>query len=252
MKFTKYILTHHVFTTAHLLENADSKKSSTQQLKMALASGVVERVRRGLYVSNSPVFESKMPDPYEVVVALDVDAVLSYHSALEALGVAHNVGFTCHFRSDVVRSSFSYDGVTYFPHDDKKASLTQKIRGRAFGSILCTTREQTFFDCLKHPEWSGGIEESVRSLSAFSYLDTVVLAKLALADSASMAARVGWLLDAKSTAWEVPERVLNDLHEASQGVKSKFDKRSIVAGGWSGKWNIVLPDTEKEMATWIS
>ena len=219
---------------------------------MALASGTVERVRRGLYVSNAPVFESKVPDPYEVVVALDDDAVLSYHSALEALGVAHNVSFACHFRSNVVRSSFSYDGVAYLPHDDKKAVLTQKIRGRAFGSVLCTTREQTFFDCLKHPEWSGGIEEVVRSLSAFAYVDTVVLANLALADSASMAARVGWLLDAKSTAWKVPESVLRDLLEASQGVKSKFNKRSIAAGGWSSKWSMVLPDAEEEMMAWIS
>ena len=65
------------------------------------------------------------------------------------------------------------------------------MHGRAFGSVLVTTREQTLFDCLNHPEREGGIEEAVRSLSAVPHLDAERAAALALADSASMAARTG-------------------------------------------------------------
>ena len=250
MKFTEYIHGHHVFAVEDLLEAADSRAAARQQLKEAAASGAVERVRRGLYASNSGRFAGAGVDPYEVVAALDPGAVLSYHSALEAHGAAHNVGFECRFRTQAARSPFSFRGVRYIPHSADGDALSQKMRGRAFGSILVTTREQTLFDCLKHPEWAGGIEEAVRSLSAMPYLDAGLAASLALADSASMAARVGWLLEARSDAWRVPEDVIERLREASTGTVSKLDKRAEAARGWSRAWNMRLPEPEEEVASW--
>lgn len=107
----------------------------------------------------------------------------------------------------------------------------QRERGRALESVCVTTREQTVFDCLKHPEWAGGIEEVVRYLSALPYLDASKTAKLALTDSASMAARVGWLLEAKSEEWHVPPETLDLLRAASAGVTSRLDKRALSSRG---------------------
>lgn len=252
MKFSKYIATNHVFTVDVLLQNVDSENSARKQLKLALASGAVERVRRGLYVSNAGRFEGSVADPYEIIASLDHHAVLSYHTALEALGVAHNVGFECRFRTSAVRSPFSFEGLSYLPHASDSETLTQRIRGKAFGSILCTSREQTIIDCLKHPEWSGGIEETLRSLSAFPYIDSALVARLAARDSASMAARVGWLLDAKAGRWRVPDSVLDALLQKSRGVIAKLDKRSSTSRGWSRKWGMTLPDANEEVESWIS
>lgn len=250
MKFTEYIARHHAFTTEALLAAADSRDAARQQLKEAVVTGSVERVRRGLYVSNAGRFEGDGVDPYEVVTALDPDAILSYHSALEAHGVAHNVGFECRFRTEAARSPFSFRGIRFIPHPRGDVILTQRVRGRAFGSILVTTREQTLFDCLKHPEWAGGVEEVVRSLSALPYLDANQAASLAIADSASMAARVGWLLEAKSEGWRIPADVIDRLRQASAGTVSKFDKRATATRGWSSRWNMRLPETEEEVASW--
>lgn len=251
MKFTEYIRSHHVFAVEDLLVASDSPAAARQQLKDAVSSGAVERVRRGLYASNSGRFEGAGVDPYEVVAALDAEAVLSYHSALEAHGVAHNVGFECRFRTGAARSPFAFRDVRYIPHPADAGTLNQRIRGKAFGSVLVTTREQTLFDCLKHPEWAGGIEEAVRSLSAMPYLDTERVVALALADSASMAARVGWLLEARSEAWRVPKDVLERLREASAGTVSKLDKRATTTRGWLREWNMRLPESTEEVASWV-
>ncbi len=251
MKFTEYIVSHHVFTTEALLAAADSRGAAKQQLKEAVAVGSVERIRRGLYTSNAGRFKGAGVDSYEVVAALDPDAVLSYHSALEAHGVAHNVGFECRFRTAAARSPFSFRGIRFIPHPENDDISTQRVRGRAFGSVLVTTREQTLFDCLKHPEWAGGIEEVIRSLSALPYLDAEHAASLAIADSASMAARAGWLLEAKSEEWRVPADVIDRLRQASNGTVSKLDKRTTVTMGWSSGWNMRLPETEEEIASWI-
>lgn len=251
MKFNEYISTHHVFGTEALLEEADSRSAARQQLKEATAKGAVARVRRGLYISNAPRFADSGVDPYEVVSALDPDAVLSYHSALEAHGVAHNMGFECRFRTGVAKSPFSFGSIRYIPHPAEGGVPRQRVRGRATGTVYVTTREQTVFDCLKHPEWAGGIEEAVRSLSALPYLDSGKAAGLALADSASMAARVGWLLEAKSEDWRVPPEVLDLLRSASAGVASKLDKRAPSSRGWAKGWSMCLPDTEEEVASWV-
>ena len=250
MKFSEYIHSHHVFTVEGLLAASDSRAAARQQLKKAVASGAVERVRRGLYASNSGRYEGAGVDPYEVVAALDAGAVLSYHSALEAHGVAHNVGFECRFRTDAARSPFTFHGVRYVPHPAEAGTLSQRVRGRAFGSVLVTTREQTLFDCLKHPEWAGGVEEAVRSLSALPSLDAERAASLALSDGASLAARTGWLLAARSEAWRVPEGVLERRRKASAGTVSKLDKRAAATRGWSREWNMRLPEGAEEVASW--
>lgn len=251
MKFSEYISTHHVFLTRDLLKNADSEMAAKQQLKLALASNTVERVRRGLYASNAGRFEGTGVDPYEVVTALDTNVVLSYHSALEAHGVAHNVGFECHFRTNVAKTPFTFHDVRYIPHAAKSGLMTQRIRGKAFGSVLATSREQTFVDCLKHPDWSGGIEEVVRSLSAMPYLDSVRVSDLAMAESASMAARVGWLLEEKADQWKVQDGTLDMLRSACEGVVSKLDKSSDAARGWSKEWNMRLPEEDEEVRSWF-
>lgn len=250
MKFTKYISTHPAFAVDTLLANADSRNAARQQLKGAVATGSVERVRRGLYVSNTGRFADAGVDPYVVAATLDPQATISYHSALEAHGVAHNTGFECRFRTDAARTPFSFRGIRYIPHPAEDGILTQSVRGKAFGSVLVTTREQTLFDCLKYPERSGGIEEVVRSLSAFPYLDAEKAATLALQDSASMAARAGWLLEMKSAAWRVPQNTIARLRRASAGTVSKLDKRAGETRGWSKAWNMRLPETEEEVASW--
>ena len=115
MKFTEYISTHQVFTTSSLMESMDSPSAAEEQLRLAVRTGKVERVRRGLLVSNQGRFEGVPVDPSAVVAALDGDAIVSYHSALELYGVAHNVSFSFQFRSDTTRRAFTFRGVAYEP-----------------------------------------------------------------------------------------------------------------------------------------
>lgn len=250
MKFTEYINTHHVFTVEDLFDAASSKAAAKQQLKLAMASGTVERVRRGLYVSKAGGFANKGTDPFEVIAAFDPNAILSYHSALEAHGVAHNVGFEHRFRTGEARSPFAYRDIRYVPHPVSEGVLKQRVRSRTFGSLFVTTREQTVFDCLKHPEWAGGIEEAIRSLSMLPYLDAAQAAALALSDSASMAARVGWLFQMRKDDWRVPEDVIDQLRMASAKTVSKLDKNASATRGWSKAWNMRLPEAEEEVASW--
>jgi predicted transcriptional regulator of viral defense system len=251
MKFSDYIDSHHVFTTSSLLEAMDSAGAAEEQLRRAVRSGTVERVRRGLLVSNHGRFEDAPVEQTEVVAVLDAGAVVSYHSALESHGVAHNAGFACRFRSDSVRSGFDFRGVAYRPCGPVGNARSKTMRSPA-GTYLATTREQTVVDCLGKPALAGGVEEAVRSLTAFVYLDVEELVGLAVDAGPSMASRVGWLLSAKKAEWHVGEENLSLLEGRLGPGPYRLGPASAGSAGWVASWRLVLPEDEEEVMSWIT
>lgn len=250
MKFTEYIDTHHAFTTVALMSAMDSPASAEEQLRLAVRAGAVERARRGLLVSNHGRYRDAPLDPAELLSALDSGAVLSYHSALGAWGVAHDMGFACRFRSDGVRSAFAFRGVSYEPSGPLGGVGSTAIRAD-WGRKRVTTREQTVLDCLGVPRLSGGIEEAVRGSSSFEWLDVDALARMASSRGPSAASRVGWLLEQKRGDWHVDDEVLSQL-EATLGHGPYRLGRAQGEGGWSARWRLVLPDANEEVASWIA
>lgn len=250
MKFSEYTDAHHAFTTAGLMAVMDSAPAAEEQLRLAVRSGAVERVRRGLLVSNRGRFKGVAVDSAEVVSALDSAAVLSYHSALEAHGVAHNIGFVCRFRSDFVISGFSFRGVDYRPCGPVGRVKSKALR-IASGRCRATTREQTVIDCLAKPSLAGGAEEAVRSLTAFAYLDVDELVEMAVEGGPSMAARVGWLLTEKAEDWHVDDGALAELRGMVASGPYRLG-RAAREPGWSSDWKLVLPERNEEVESWIT
>lgn len=251
MKFKKYIDSHQTFTTGDVYAVA-TKETARTLLRRALKAGEVERVRRGAYVSKTGKFRGDAPDPFLVAKTVDPEAVISYYSALVAHDVAHNVGFECSFRSASVRSPFEYGGIRYVPFDAGDKPRVQSMHSKSYGAIRVTTREQTLVDCLASPGRAGGVEEVVRSCSAFPYLDVEALLEVLEDAPAAVAARMGWLLKAKKGDWGVGDGALASLEERLGRGPSKLDPRSGENRGWSRRWRLYLPESEDEVLSWVS
>lgn len=252
MKFKEYIDRVHVFTVSQLVENCGMSGSTAKTtLKRAVAAGQVERARRGVYVSKAGRFAAAEVDSFELVSSIDPNAVVSFHSALEAHGVAHNVGSVCQFRSASIKSAFEYSGVLYVSFPLTNDLPTQSVRGRGGLRTVVTTREQTIVDCLNHPDRCGGIEEALMSISLFPYIDAEALKKVVSGKSASLAARAGWLLEQKASKWRIPSDVLDEFDEMAKGGPFKLDKDSTESHGWSRRWKLCLPEKEGEIEKWL-
>lgn len=210
MKFKEHIASHQVFTTDDLYTIA-ARETVRTHLRRTLKSDEIEWVRRGVYVSKTGKFLGETPDPFLVVRIIDPKAIISYHSALVAHGVAHNVGFECSFRSATVRLLFEYGSVRYVPFNVSDDPRVQTMRSKSYGAVRVTTREQTLVDCLMYPRRAGGAEETVRSYSAFPYLDQEVLTETLDSTPATVIARVGWLLEAKRDDWSITDNTLSTL-----------------------------------------
>lgn len=252
MKFRDYIEQTHVFTNLQLVERCNlSGLSAKTMLRRAMEAGLVERARRGLYVSKAGRFATEGVDSFELVASLDAGAVFSFHSALEAYGVAHNIGATCQFRSSVVKAPFEYSGVSYVPFPFVEGLSAQKVRGRSGLRVAVASREQTIVDCFNHSERCGGIEEALMSVSLFPYIDAAALLALVACGSASLASRVGWFLERKANDWRVSDAVLVELEKMANGGPFRLDKDSGKSQGWSRRWRLCLPASEEEIEKWV-
>jgi predicted transcriptional regulator of viral defense system len=251
MKFSDYISHHQVFTTAELMACCDSPTAAEEQLRLAVRSGYVERVRRGLLVSNYGRFEGAAVDPFAVVMAADGNAVVSYHSACEMHGVAHNVSFACQFRSNRVKTPFTFRGVDYTPCGSVGDTMSKLVRS-GDASVRVATREQTIVDCLDRPGLAGGAEEAVRSVSAFAYIDSGALLGIVRKKSPATASRVGWLLSSKVDDWHVADETLDELRSMLGNGPYRLGKPGAEGSGWSRDWNLVLPEPNEEVATWVT
>ena len=252
MKFKEYIDRTHVFTVSQLAESCGMSDASVKTtLRRAVAAGHVERARRGVYVSKSGRFAAAEVDSFELVSSIDPKAIISFHSALEVHGVAHNVGSVCQFRSASIKSAFGYSGVSYVPFPLANDLPTQSVRGRGGLRPMVTTREQTIVDCLSHPDRCGGIEEALMSISLFPYIDVEALKKLVSSQSASLAARTGWLLERKTDKWRISSDALDEFEEMAKGGPFKLDKDSTESHGWSRRWRLCLPEIEEETKKWL-
>lgn len=252
MKFRDYIDSTHVFTSSQLASSCELSESSIKTtLRRAIDTGQIERVRRGVYVSKSGQFVQVDIDSFELVSAIDTNAVLSFHSALEVHGVAHNVSGVCQFRSSVIKSPFIYSGISYVPFSSDARIETQTVRGRGRLRVNTTSREQTIVDCLTHPDRCGGIEEALTSISLFPYIDVETLRGLVSTQSASLAARVGWLLEQKTSEWRIPPEALTALETMAKGGPFRLDKNAKRSRGWSSRWGLCLPEEEEEIRQWL-
>jgi predicted transcriptional regulator of viral defense system len=249
MKFKEYIETNQVFTVEDIC-SVTSKASARTLLGRALAAGDVERVRRGVYVSKTGKFRGESPDPFQVLATVDPEAVVSYHSALIAHGVAHSAPSECSFRSKTVRTPFEYGFIRFTPYDDGDSPATQTIQASAYGTATVTTREQTILDCLARPSRAGGIEEAVRSCAAFPCIDPEALLALLEDAPAAVAARAGWLLDVKAADWCIPESALKATESLLGRGPVKLAPASKVTRGWNARWKLYLPEEENEVLSW--
>lgn len=251
MSASDYIAANSVFTTEDIQAISPSRETAETTLRRAVAAGKIERIRRGLYASRVGVFATVTPDPLDVVTVVDPDAVLSYGSALAVHGLSHNISFDCTFRTDRVRSGFTFDGVRYKPYRANPNIAIQRKRLNGGSYVAVTTREQTFVDCLTHSSRAGGVEEVIRALSGIAYLDLQVLAKMLEGASGAVRARAGWLLEANKGKWSVPDMYLFDLASKLDGGAVRFGSKNDPTLTWSKRWKLSLPYDEEELSAWV-
>ena len=244
-----------VLTSDELQEWLDKAYSRNKRSREALLSyhlrqGNLLRIRRGLYAVVPPGGEvATCPvDPYLVAAKSSNDAVLAYHTALEAHGKAHSVFERYFFQSNRSLRPTTFRGARFecavFPkalRDAGQQNVATKMVDRAGVSVRVTSLERTLVDLLDRPDLGGGWEEIWRSLESVEYFDLdLVLKYVRLLGNRTTAAKVGYYLQQHAEALMVEDRHLAPLREL------RPQQPHYLQRGKSGKlvreWNLVVPN----------
>lgn len=237
--------------TKHVFAVSDVSKTDRNLLVRAVMQGKADRVRRGVYVSRSGQFASAAPDPVEIAMTVCPDAIFCYLTALQLHGVEHNISFTTQFYTAGTRKSFGYQERDYVPYRPPQEVLSNEVNFALGRTCAVTSREQTIIDTLATPARAGGVENVIRSISGFPYVDFDLLISLAATASQTLIARLGWLLEVMADRWEIPETKIDSLKNARNKNICYFD-RSHIREYFDPQWRLYFPNDKEELEEWLS
>ena len=253
MKVLDFLARHPVFTRLEFAAGACAKPPSPKtvdaHLRHYLTAGRIGRIKRGVFFAVPPGHSSTRTPVDLLLVAsrLSSDAVLAYHSALEAHGYAQSLYEEFPFLTSLKVRPLRFRGRRFIPvaapNELKRRQLTdlfvtQIERNRL--TCRVTSLERTLVDCLDRPDLAGGIEEAWRSLSAIPLLDQEALLQYVRARArATLASKVGFFLETHRQQLSVSDSVLSDLR-AMKPLQAHYLVRSA-RGRLIGAWNLIVP-----------
>lgn len=245
----RYLEDHEVFTLEEYLATVDagvSPRTRYANLANAVRRGQALRIRRGLYASNIGVYRDAVPNVALVATKVADDAVISHHTALEALGMAHSPLRTVYFTTAHKVADFEVRGYRFHrvapPPVDPTILRRFETRVRA-GRVLVptTSRERTLVDCLREPQLAGGLEELLRSLGGFTSMSSELAWSYAGAlGSPTAVARLGWALELFADEWHPPVGVLEQMN-ASLGRGTYRLAAVGEPAEFAARWRLYVP-----------
>jgi len=249
-----FFAVHPVFTREEFVRfltgrGASSVETANTHLRRYRAAGRIGRVKRGVYVAASPgETAARSPVDFLLVASrLAPDAVLAYHTALEAHGYAQSLFERLFFLTTTKAKAVHFRARQFVP-----VLPLAGLRRKQHAFIFCgeverrglscrvTAVERTLVDVLDRPDLAGGLEEVWRSLTGVPMLDLdMVVEYVRLCGQAMLAAKVGFFLAQRRDALGVPEPVLMRLQRLRPKQPRYLDRR--LGGKMAADWNLIVP-----------
>lgn len=165
-----------------------------------LEEGKLQKIRKGLYAVLSPLEEptTHIADKFIIAGKIRDHYYLGFHSALEYYGSAYS-----HYNEVYITilprnrfSSFKYRNLNFKPVFTKDISFGIETKKYRTAEIKVSSKERTFVDCVDRPDYAGGWEECLKSLSILSGLDfNKIIDILDMYNKKNLYSKVGFVLE---------------------------------------------------------
>jgi len=240
---TNFLARYPVFSLELAQRELDG--NARKRVLYAVQTGKAVMLRRGLFATMP---NGQNPDRYLVMAALRPDCVISGHSALELLGLAHSEWTLCSAYSDRRRTRFVICSIEYVVAVPPASLVRESMCGLGVLSrtrdgipIRCLGPERCLVDGFDRPRLFGGVVELVRSLDGLRLLDFDLLEQLLVINgSRTLFGAVGWFLERNRVNLFVPEPLLTKLQTMRPRSPHYLDRKSGNAH-LDKRWNILTP-----------
>jgi len=155
------------FTRADAERITGSADAAHFMLHSYQKKGLIESVKRNLFVVISMETGLALPSRYRIATSITEGAYVTHHSAFEYYGCANQVYYEVYVSGDKKFESFEYDDITYRYFAPRAAfGVNEKLDG-----VRVTDMERTVLDGINDLDKIGGLEELLRCLELIPYVD---------------------------------------------------------------------------------
>lgn len=254
MTVLDFFALHPVFSREEFVQflasrGAASTQTADSHLTRYLAAGRIGRIKRTVYFVSGPGETAQRASLDYLLIAsrLAADAVLAYHTALEAHGHAQSLFERLFFLTITKVKALTFRGRRFVPvvpaaalRRKKKPFVLCTEVERLGLSCRVTTLERTLVDVLDHPNLAGGLEEAWRSLAGIPLFNLdAIFDYVRLRGETTLAAKVGFFLEQRREALGVPEKVLIRLRRMRPRQPHYLDRQ--LGGRMAPGWNLIVP-----------
>ncbi|MBE0524674.1 MAG: hypothetical protein IBX40_10130 [Methanosarcinales archaeon] len=213
-----------------------------------IAEGKLQKIRKGLYAVLSPLEdpEKYISDKFLIAGKIRDNYYLGFHSALEYYGSAYS-----HYNEVYITvlpenrfSPFKYQNLNFKPIFTKDISICIETKKYRTTEIKVSSKERTLVDCVDRPDYAGGWEECLKSLSVLSGLDfKKIIDILNMYNKKSLYIKVGFILELLREQSVFYEHLSDETLNKIKAHKPKTPKylESSVSSNLNKDWNLYVP-----------
>lgn len=202
--------------------------------------GLIERVRRDLYVALD--YETKRPlaNRYAIASHISDNSYITHHSAFEYYGCANQVYYEVYVSGSKPFTEFEYNSVTFkyvSPSIELGVSLNKGLDVRA------TDVERTILDGIKNFDKIGGLEELLNCLSLiYSVNEDTLLNYLSEYHQFFLYQKVGYILGHFRDQMDLHDsffkKCQEEITDTKRYLSSFLNKNELIL---DKKWNLFVP-----------
>lgn len=240
MKYYDKMATLGCFTREEISDLIGNHSAAHSILYDYTQKGLIERVRRDLYVALD--YETKCPlaNRYAIASRISNHSYITHHSAFEYFGCANQVYYEVYVSDSKPFTEFEYNSVFFkyvSPSIDEGVIIDQNFNVRA------TDVERTILDGIKNFDRIGGLEELLNCLSLISPVnEDALLNYLSEYNQLFLYQKVGYILGHFSGQMHIHNRFFEACHnhitETKRYLSSYLNKNNLVL---DKKWNLYVP-----------
>ena len=238
MKYYNELLDLECFTLQEVVDIVGNRNSAKSIVKRLQGENLIERVKKNLYVTISPVDYEPTVSKYRIGSQINECSVISHHAALEYYGFESQVYHTINVSSPSRFQAFEYRGITYertvLAFEDGIVTMENDIK--------ITDIERSMADCLNAISLAGGIEEIIRCFRLIPRVkEKKLMHYLELYDVNATYQRAGFILEMLQEDLDISNDFLDEIASRIKGKSRYLNIHQTQNCCYYKRWRLIVP-----------
>lgn len=239
MKHYKELAALQCFTRADAEHITGSADAANFLLNSYQKKGLIESVKRNLYIVISLETGFAIPNRYRIASNITDGAYITHHSAFEYYGCANQVYYEVYISGKKKFASFEHDSVVYRYFVPR---TTFGVNENPDG-VRVTDTERTMLDGINDFDKTGGFEELMRCLELIPCVDEDrLLSYLEQYDKQFLYQKVGYILNHLKDELRLSEHFFESCErKVSKSVRYLYNDIKSHDSVFDTRWQLFVP-----------